>query len=272
MTYLLINALQAVFLAVWSVFWMSSAILVTLVTFSGELALVMARRGYSPGIIRASGTRLKVEPLPEGVDWSKPHIFAMNHESMLDIPIAFAVIPSNLRFVAKHVLKYVPFLGWYMWATGMIFINRSNRREAMQSLAKAGEKIREGRSIIVYPEGTRSRTGKILPFKKGPFVLALEAKVPIIPVAVSGSGKVVPSGGFKIRAGEVRVKVGQPIPTAHRSAAERDELLREVRDAIIQLHRDIGGAGGDDNAVAAAGKEGVAEERLASAERRAKVG
>jgi 1-acyl-sn-glycerol-3-phosphate acyltransferase len=184
-----------------------------------------------------------VEPLPE-VDWSKPHIFLMNHQSAFDIPVAFAVIPVNIRFIAKHVLKWIPFLGWYMAGTGMIFLNRSNRREAMRSLKLAGERIRAGSNILAFPEGTRSKDGRILPFKKGSFVLAVEAGVPIIPIAVEGTRGMLPKGSIRLRRHSLRVKVGQPISTAGIKGAERETLMNQVRDVIIQLHRDIGGEGG----------------------------
>jgi 1-acyl-sn-glycerol-3-phosphate acyltransferase len=250
-----LNLLQLAFLALWSIFWISLSGVAGLVTRNPNVPLAMARRRWASMHWRITGSRLHVEPLPD-VDWSRPHIFVMNHQSMMDIPCAFAVIPANIRFVAKHTLKYVPFLGWYMALTGMIFINRSDRREAMRGLALAGERIRAGANILAFPEGTRSKDGRILPFKKGPFLLALEAKVPIIPVAIDGTGRVLPSGGFRLHRSEIRMKLGAPIETAHRTRAERDALLMEVRDALIQLQRDIGGAGGVPEAIAEAGTEG----------------
>jgi len=243
--YFLVNFLQAIFLLVWSVFWMTLATVVGLVTFSDRIPLAMARRCYSPPILRAAMARFEVEPLPD-LDWNKPYIFVMNHQSMLDIPAAFAALPANVRFVAKKILQYVPVLGWYMMATGMIFVDRSNRAQAVASLRAAASKIRNGKSIIAYPEGTRSRDGRILPFKKGVFVLALEAGVPIVPLAIEGSGAVLPTDTFRLRPGRVRLKVGTPIPTAGRSTEERDALVREVRDAMIRLHLEIGGKGGAD--------------------------
>ncbi|MBX5482458.1 MAG: 1-acyl-sn-glycerol-3-phosphate acyltransferase [Myxococcaceae bacterium] len=253
----LINLLQAIFLGVWSAFCITCAFVAGLVTFRRELPLAMARTMWAPPLIAMTGSRLAVEPLPD-IDWSKPHIYLMNHQSMADIACAFAGIPANLRFVAKHTLGKVPFIGWYMKFTGMILINRSNRAAAVRSLHKAGERIREGANIIAYPEGTRSADGTILPFKKGPFMLALEAKVPIVPVAIEGSGRMLPRDGFRIRPTLIRMKIGEPIETAHLTPADRDDLMRRTRDIIIRMHREIGGRGGDDVAIAPAGVEGRA--------------
>ena len=229
-----VNLAQAAFLIVWSIFWISLAFLLALVTLNREVPLMMARRYWAPALIRVSGARLKVDSFPV-FDWSKPHIFVMNHQSMLDIPIAFSVLPVNLHFIAKHNLKYVPFVGWYMWMTGMIFINRSQRSQAFKSIQRAAERVRNGANIIAYPEGTRSRTGDILPFKKGIFALALEAKVPIVPVLIRGSGDVVPPDGFCLRGGAVRVQVGQPIEVGDRAAGERDQLMREVHATMEKM-------------------------------------
>jgi 1-acyl-sn-glycerol-3-phosphate acyltransferase len=239
-----LNILQGVFLIVWSVLWISLALVATVLTVNGELALILARRCWAPALIWAAGAKFRVEPLP-GLDWKKPHIYVLNHESMLDIACAFAALPANLRFVAKHSLKYVPFLGWYMWATGMVFVNRGRREQAIASLRKGGEQIRRGANILAFPEGTRSKDGRVQAFKKGIFVLAIEAGVPIVPVAISGSGRVLPTGGFRLKGGEVRFKVGAPISTAGRDPEQKEALIAEVRDAVIALHREIGGAGGE---------------------------
>jgi 1-acyl-sn-glycerol-3-phosphate acyltransferase len=258
--YPLLNVLQALFLVFWSVVWISAALVVLIVTMNPDAPLAMARMFWGPGLAWGALIDIQRDPLPD-VDWDQPHIFVMNHQSMFDIVAAFIAIPVNIRFVAKEVLKYVPFLGWYMWATGMIFVDRSNRTKAVKSLAAAGQRIRDGANILAYPEGTRSTDGRILPFKKGPFVVALQAGVPIIPVAIDGSGRLLPRGGFRLRKGVVRVKFGQPIPTAGLGDDDRDALMHRVRDALIDLHTAIGGAGGDKQAaIAAVGQEGVAEE------------
>lgn len=237
-----LNFLQFSGVAVWTIIWTTISMLLSLVTFNGDIALIFARKIYAPPLLWLLGAKFRPEPLPD-LDWKKPHIFLSNHESAVDILCAFTGIPVNLRFIAKHSLKYVPFLGWYMTFTRMVFVNRSSRADAVRSLTLAGARIREGANIIAFPEGTRSPTGHILPFKKGPFMVAIEAQVPIVPVAISGSGRVVPASSFTARPAEVRMKLGAPISTQGKTAADRDALMEEVRAAIVALHQEIGGAG-----------------------------
>ena len=255
--WMLINAAQAIFLAVWTAFWITAALLVLLVTFRRDIPLHMARTCWAPGLLRAAGARIVCEG-GEGIDWSKPHIYLMNHQSAIDIAVAFYVLKTPLRFIAKRVLARVPFLGWYMWATGMIFVERERSTEAVASIARAGARIRAGANILAYPEGTRSRDGRVLPFKKGAFVVAIESQVPVVPVAISGADQVLSSTGFRVRPGTIRVKIGAPIPTAGMTKRDREALLRTTYEAVDRMHREIGGAGGDPlQPVAARGRLGV---------------
>nr|AYC79482.1 hypothetical protein [uncultured bacterium] len=216
--------------------------------------------------MRAAGARMKVGPRAT-LDPHGPYVFVMNHQSMFDIAVAFSYIPVNLRFVAKKVLKSIPFLGWYMWRTGMVFVDRGNRGQALRSLRRAGAQVRAGATILAYPEGTRSTDGSVLPFKKGPFVVAIEAGVPVVPVAIDGSHKLLPRGGFNLRPGEVRLAIGEPIPTEGLSQRDVEALIRKVRDALIDLHVTLGGLGGDkQDAVALPGKEGIGAGRRRSRE------
>jgi 1-acyl-sn-glycerol-3-phosphate acyltransferase len=163
---------------------------------------------------------------------------------MLDIPVAFAFIPINIRFIFKKILYWVPFLGWFIWRTKMVPVDRSNPQQAYVSLTEGVGRIRDGISIIAYPEGTRSVEGEILKFKRGPFVLAQAAGVPVVPVAVDGTGRVLPRSSFKIRPGKVRFKIGEPIETTEFGSSNRevDRLRTRVRDAVIALHAELRGA------------------------------
>ena len=237
----LLNGLQTVAMALWSVFWITLSMVVMVLTLRRDMPLVMARRIWAPGMLRIAGARLVVEG--SRVDWSRPHIFVMNHQSALDIPSAFVALRANLRFIAKKELAWVPFLGWYMLATGMIFVDRGKRATAMASLARAGKKIRDGASIIAYPEGTRSRDGFVRPFKKGVFAIALAAGVPIVPVAVQGSRDVLPSNRFSMRPGTIHVRIGEPIETLPFREGGRDALIERVHASIVDANLRLGGLG-----------------------------
>ncbi len=237
-----INVLQMVYLAVWSVFWISLAIFAIPVTGGRKIPLAMARRFWAPGVLRGAGARVEVQG-GENIDWSRACIFVANHQSMIDIPLAFKVLPVNVRFVSKEELKWVPFIGWYLWAMGMIFIDRGQKHRAYASLERAAKLVRSGVHVFAFPEGTRTRDGTIGSFKKGLFLLAIRAGVPVIPVAIEGAHKVVPSQTFRVRPGTIRVAFGNPIPTEGLADADRGTLSTQVRAHIVQLHKSIGGAG-----------------------------
>ena len=239
--WLLLNAAQALFLAAWTSLWITLALLVLGVTFRRDLPLAMARRCWGPGVLLGAGVTLEVEG-GDDIDWSKPHVFVSNHSSFLDIPVAFVALRSNLRFVAKSSLAWVPFLGWYMRATGMIFVDRGKTEHAIASMRRAGERIRAGASILAYPEGTRSPDGRIGTLKRGAFVVALESRVPVVPVAIVGAERVLAPGGFRVRPGRVRVRIGAPIPTEGVAVEDRGAFVARVRAAMIAEHRAIGGA------------------------------
>jgi 1-acyl-sn-glycerol-3-phosphate acyltransferase len=219
-----------------------------ILTRSGDLPIWLGRKVWGPLGLWLAGTRLEVRraaPPPAG-----PVIFASNHESVLDIWVIFVVIQRSFRFIAKQELFRLPIFGWYMRVGGHIPVDRSNHQRAVASLAQAGEAVRAGTSIVVFPEGTRSRTGRIQPFKKGPFVVAKQAGVPIVPIAISGSGAVTPSKHIEVHPGPIRVAVGDPVDPA--AFADKEALLAEVRRRIVELHRSIGGLGDEEVPAAAA--------------------
>ncbi len=234
-------------------------LIVMLVTLNPSASMVIVQRWWSPVLLWAGGATLKVVGL-EHLDPNQPYIFASNHQSTIDIPALFVALPVNFRFVAKKVLQYVPITGWYMTLAKFVFIDRSNHRNALKSLELAGARIRGGISIVMFAEGTRSDDQRVLPFKKGPFALALHAQVPVVPVAIAGSGSVMPKNSWNIKPGPITVSVGKPIDVKP-FGEDRVALIRAVRNAVIEQHLAIGGLGGDvDDAVAARGVEGRSKE------------
>jgi 1-acyl-sn-glycerol-3-phosphate acyltransferase len=221
---------------------------------TGHLAIWFARFAWSPSALWLAGARVRVEPLPALPDG--PLIFAVNHESALDILALLKTLPRPFRFVAKQELFDLPIFGWYMSIGGHVAVDRGNRARAVASLRRAGAIVRGGTSLLVFPEGTRSKDGRILPFKKGPFVLAGEARVPLVPVAISGAGAITPKGHIAVEPGEIRIALGEPVDP--RAFPDRTALLAEVRRRIIALHRSIGGLGGDEaEVVAESGRDGA---------------
>jgi len=237
----LINLTRFLACMAWSGLWITLALVVLLVTWRPWIPLTMARTIWGPGILWLAGGTLEVR-IDEDLDWDSPHIFVCNHQSMLDIPSAFVALPTPLRFVAKRSLGNIPFLGWYMRATGMILVERGKPSAARRSLAEAGRRVREGTgSLLMFPEGTRSRDGHIHGFKKGPFALAMEAGVPIVPVAIEGSRHVMHPRGLGGHPGTIRVRVGRPVLIGDPGATDRTTLSRFTRAKMIELHRSLGG-------------------------------
>jgi 1-acyl-sn-glycerol-3-phosphate acyltransferase len=152
-----------------------------------------------------------------------------NHQSYTDIPTIFGFLPVQFRIIAKESLFKVPFMGWHLRRAGNIPINRSNRREAMRSIARAAERIREGTPVVVFPEGTRSRDGRLQPFKAGSFKLAASAGVPVVPITIIGTCKVLPKDSLIVHPGKVEMHISPPIPTAGVDEAHLEELMVRVR-------------------------------------------
>jgi 1-acyl-sn-glycerol-3-phosphate acyltransferase len=224
-----------------------------LVTGSGDLAMWLARRLWSPSCLWVSGCRRLASPMPALP--AGPFIFASNHESALDIWVLVERLPRNVRFIAKEELFRIPIFGWYMRLGGHVPVDRRDHARAVASLARAAVRVRNGTSLIVFPEGTRSRDGRIHAFKKGPFAIAAQSGVPVVPVAITGAGAVTPKDLLHVYPGPVRVTFGTPVRAA--DFPGRDELLREVRRQIIAMDRAAGGPGGaDEPAVASRGFEG----------------
>ena len=162
-------------------------------------------------------------------------IVMVNHESHLDPPLIMRISRSPLRALAKHTLFYFPVMGWAMWSIGMISVNRGNRQQAFRSIKRASQSIREGKRVLVFPEGTRATSDEMLPYKKGGFVMAISAQVPIVPVGVGGTRAVWPRGWHWFGRGPVAVVVGEPIDVSSYTIETKDALMELVRTRIHAL-------------------------------------
>lgn len=226
-----VNALQLLATWLWSAFWISVALLVAAVGRRRGPALWLARHVWAPGMIAIGLSRLRVVGR-ERLDLGRSCFFVANHQSWLDIPVLFAAVPAPLHFIAKQELARVPFLGWYIAAMGMVFVDRSARRKALASVSAAGELLAGGGSLVSFPEGTRSAPGELGRFKAGGFAAVLDTPalaVDVVPVGIVGAGRILPRGGFKVRPGRVEVRFGEPIPVTGLEVQDRGAPRRRSR-------------------------------------------
>jgi 1-acyl-sn-glycerol-3-phosphate acyltransferase len=210
-----------------------SALVLGVVDRSGDSVLALARL-WSRVILSVPGVKVEVKmhaPLQPG----RPYVFMPNHASMVDIWAVFVAIPATFRFIAKKQLSRIPLFGWAMAAGRFIFIDRQNAASARRTVQEAARRIRSGQSVVIFPEGTRTRDGHLLPFKKGGFHLAMDSGVDIVPVAIKGSRVIMPRGAALIRSGTVTVEVGEPIPTAGLTNGDRDALIAKVRGRVAEM-------------------------------------
>ncbi len=192
----------------------------------------IASRIWAWAILKIAGVRVNVRGL-ERLDPNRRYIFIANHQSYLDIPILVQSLPRfELRWIAKKQLGYVPFFGWALWASGHILVERSDRASAMAGFRRAKERIADGVSLVIFPEGTRSSGGNTLPFKRGGFLLAAQTKTPIVPVTIDGSWTVLPRQDWRLKSGDIEVIIDEPMSIDKRHGKGLDALAEEVRDRI----------------------------------------
>lgn len=193
---------------------------------------------YSVGLfgaktaLRAAGVRLNVTGL-EKIPVGTAVVFMPNHQSNCDPPAVAAVLPPVL-IMAKEEFFHVPIMGTGMRMRGFIPVDRKNRERAFAAVDRAVTALKSGHSFLVFPEGTRSRTGRLQPFKKGVFVMAIKAGAPIVPISVSGANKIMRRGDFRIYPGPVRIIIHDPVPTTGCDLADRAVVASKVRRAILE--------------------------------------
>jgi 1-acyl-sn-glycerol-3-phosphate acyltransferase len=162
-------------------------------------------------------------------------VFCSNHESNVDPPVLFQTLHRRLHILYKAELHRFPIMGTVFDVGGFVAVDRSDREQAMASIRRGSQSLRSGNSFLIFPEGTRSRSGDLLPFKKGGFIMAIEAQVPVVPVAVSGGRAAMRKGSAVVRPVVVTVRIGRPIATKGLTVADRDDLIRRVRAEVQNL-------------------------------------
>jgi 1-acyl-sn-glycerol-3-phosphate acyltransferase len=232
----LVNALQLAFTLVWTCGGIVLVLALHWLQRDARVPLRIASCLWAPALLGGAGVKLVIEGA-ERVDWSKPCVLVATHASIIDICALFRAVPVPLRFMLKQEMTRVPFVGRYAKATGMCFIEREGSRAAMlRSLRAATAIVDAGQTLCIFPEGTRNRAGVVGPFKPGAFQVALSAGVPVVPVAMSGSGAVLPPYSFRVRPGTIHVRFGAPIVLPDGPPAEvRDRLALQARQAVVEM-------------------------------------
>jgi 1-acyl-sn-glycerol-3-phosphate acyltransferase len=224
------NLIRLVLVVLITAFLAFLGILSCLVVPSGDGVISLARL-WARVLLSISRVRVVIEG-GENIATDGPFVFLSNHQSLFDILAAVRAIPVPFRVLAKRELFYIPVFGWVLRLSGFVAIDRRNREKAIRSLEKAAQRIRRGQSLLIYAEGTRSPDGSLLPFKKGGFILAIRAGVPVIPMTILGSREVLPKGSLRICPGIITVKLGDPIDPRQFRVEEKEALMARVRSAM----------------------------------------
>jgi len=188
-------------------------------------------RLWGKAALLANRVKMKVEGL-ENLTGKGPYIFMSNHQGSYDIFALLAHLPFQFRWLVKRELFSIPFFGWVMTAAGYISIDREGTRQTVEAMNEAAKRIRDGMSVAIFPEGSRSPDGTIQPFKKGGFTLAIKSKVPIVPIAIKGSREIMPKDRLTVIPGEIWIRVDHPIETQNYSMKDRNALMDKVRESI----------------------------------------
>jgi 1-acyl-sn-glycerol-3-phosphate acyltransferase len=235
-----VNTAQWLLVALWTMIWTSIAMVAAAITRHPDIGLALARHAWSRTTLRIGGVRLDVHGR-EQVAIGRPCLLACNHQSFVDIPVLFRALPVDLRFVAKHELRSVPFLGWYMEAMGMVFVDRRRRRSGAAGVDAVTTLLRTGACVLSFPAGTRRRPDEPQGFKAAAFAPAVAAGVPVVPVALYGERDML-ARGWRLRPGLVRVVVCEPIETAGLALDARDDIARRAEAAVTAVLEQLAAA------------------------------
>ena len=211
-----------------------------------------ATRTWARSVLVSAGVRARIHN-PERLSREKGAVYISNHVSWFDVFVLAAELP-RYSFIAKSELRRIPMFGYGAEAAGIVFLDRDNRKAAFESYKLAAKEVERGRSIVVYPEGTRGRDYHLRPFKKGPFVLAIASQCPVIPTIIHGSREVMAKGSFRIRRGVIDVHFLDPIETKGLDYDDRADLMKRVWARMADEMRDRYGIGTNEYPIAEVGE------------------
>lgn len=220
------------FIGIYSFFFCIYGILLSVFDRDGKLVHFYAAVPWVKVILWACGVKVNVKGV-EHVDPHLPRIYMSNHQSWFDILALLLALPVDFKYMMKKELMRIPLFGMAVWRARHISIDRGNPRKALESVKKAVDKIRSGYSVLIFPEGTRSPDGRLQPFKRGGFRLALQAGCDIVPLAILNSHNIVPKGSMRINKGIIGINIGEPISIKDYSRKDIDKLMARVREAVI---------------------------------------
>jgi 1-acyl-sn-glycerol-3-phosphate acyltransferase len=208
------------------------AIIISFFTRIGNPVHIIARI-WAKLILIVSGIEVNVKGL-SNINPSQSYIYMCNHQSNFDIPVLLGCLPVQFRWLAKTELFKIPIFGRAMRGAGYVEIDRFNRESAIESIEEAARKMKNGVSVMIFPEGTRSRDGSLRPFKKGGFIMALDSGAPIVPIVIRGTWPIMSKTSLRINPGGVTMDIGEPIETTGYTRETRDDLIECVRNVICE--------------------------------------
>jgi 1-acyl-sn-glycerol-3-phosphate acyltransferase len=217
-----------------TIFFGSISVLVSLFESSGRTQIRVAR-AWSRSLLRFAGVKVNVDGFGK-ISASGSYVFAANHLSYMDTPVVLTHIPVQFRFLAKKGLFQIPLLGTHLAQAGHIPVPREDPRAAVKTLVHAAEVVRKKAiSVLIFPEGGRSEDGDLQPFKEGAAYIAIKSGVPLVPVAIIGTRKILAVGSATFRRGHVKLLIGDPIPTTGLTLRDRKMLTEEAREQIAAI-------------------------------------
>jgi len=234
--YSLIQPVHSAIVIFWtifaSIFFGSATIVAALITGNDKTAHRIASI-WGRAILLVSRVQVSITGLSH-IDPSRAYILMANHQSVFDIPILLGCLPLQFRWLAKAELFKIPIFGQGMRSCGYISIDRGNQASSFESIAHAARTLSQGKSILIFPEGTRTRDGKLRPFKKGGFVLAVDAGAPIVPIIIRGAFSLLPKGRLHVNApAHIQMRILAPIATTSYSRDTKESLMERVRERML---------------------------------------